>query len=112
MFSTDQLANVDFLDERYPEKRATLRCRWLALMNERRASVSDLIRSEPTGSAVAAFSLGADRREANLRCQGLRGCRLAAGRGLIAGANLNVRKLATTNGSSWRAVTRIRAREP
>lgn len=38
MFRTDRLAHVDFLDERYPERRATLRRRWLLLMNERRAS--------------------------------------------------------------------------
>lgn len=37
MFRTDRLAQVDFLDERYPERRAALRRRWLALMNERRA---------------------------------------------------------------------------
>ena len=40
MFRTDRLASVDFLEERYPEWRATLRRRWLALINERRASVS------------------------------------------------------------------------
>jgi predicted DNA-binding transcriptional regulator YafY len=40
MFRTDRLAEVRFLDERYPERRATLRRRWLALMSERRASAS------------------------------------------------------------------------
>lgn len=38
MFRTDRLATIAFLDERYPERRATLRRRWLALMAERRAS--------------------------------------------------------------------------
>ena len=38
MFRTDRLADVDFLDERYPGRRATLRRRWLALMDERRTS--------------------------------------------------------------------------
>lgn len=32
MFRTDRLQAVAFLDERYPEHRATLRRRWLALM--------------------------------------------------------------------------------
>jgi predicted DNA-binding transcriptional regulator YafY len=38
MFRTERLAAVDFLEERYPERRATLRRRWMALMAERRAS--------------------------------------------------------------------------
>ena len=38
IFRTDRLAAVDYLDERYPERRSTLRRRWLGLMNERRAS--------------------------------------------------------------------------
>ena len=38
MFRTDRLAHVDFREERYPERRATLRHRWLALMTERRRS--------------------------------------------------------------------------
>ena len=36
MFRTDRLGAVAFLDERYPERRATLRKRWLAMMAERR----------------------------------------------------------------------------
>lgn len=36
MFRTDRLASVDFLEERYPERRATLRRRWLAMMAARR----------------------------------------------------------------------------
>lgn len=36
MFRTDRLSAVEFLDERYPERRATLRRRWLAIMTERR----------------------------------------------------------------------------
>lgn len=36
MFRTDRLQAVAFLDARYPERRATLRRRWLALMAERR----------------------------------------------------------------------------
>ena len=35
MFRTDRLQAVDFLDERYPERRATLRRRWLAQMAAR-----------------------------------------------------------------------------
>jgi predicted DNA-binding transcriptional regulator YafY len=35
MFRTDRLQDVEFLDERYPERRATLRRRWLAVMDER-----------------------------------------------------------------------------
>ncbi|MBE7219576.1 MAG: YafY family transcriptional regulator [Caulobacteraceae bacterium] len=35
MFRTDRLQAVTFLDERYPERRAVLRRRWLALMEER-----------------------------------------------------------------------------
>ncbi|TCP33642.1 YafY family protein [Sphingomonas sp. BK235] len=38
MFRTDRLARVDFLDERYPERRAVLRRRWLTMMAERRAA--------------------------------------------------------------------------
>ncbi len=37
MFRTDRLQAIDFLDERYPERRATLRSRWLAIMNARKA---------------------------------------------------------------------------
>ncbi|GAA0674744.1 putative DNA-binding transcriptional regulator YafY [Sphingomonas insulae] len=37
MFRTDRLGTVEFLDERYPERRATLRRRWLAMMDRRRA---------------------------------------------------------------------------
>ena len=36
MFRTDRMQAIDFLDERYPERRATLRRRWLAMMAERR----------------------------------------------------------------------------
>jgi predicted DNA-binding transcriptional regulator YafY len=35
MFRTDRLTGVEFLDERYPGDRATLRRRWLTLMEER-----------------------------------------------------------------------------
>jgi len=35
IFRTDRIAGVTFLDERYPERRATLRRRWLAAMAER-----------------------------------------------------------------------------
>jgi predicted DNA-binding transcriptional regulator YafY len=38
MFRTDRLRGIDFLEERYPERRATLRRRWLAMMAERRAA--------------------------------------------------------------------------
>lgn len=38
MFRTDRLTAVDLLDERYPERRATLRKRWLAMMARRRAA--------------------------------------------------------------------------
>ena len=37
MFRTDRLQAVEFLEQRYPERRATLRRRWLATMAERRA---------------------------------------------------------------------------
>lgn len=37
MFRTDRLQAIGFLDERYPERRATLRSRWLAMMNVRKA---------------------------------------------------------------------------
>ena len=37
MFLTDRLQDVAFLDERYPERRAVLRRRWLTLMAERRS---------------------------------------------------------------------------
>ncbi|MCD2324447.1 YafY family transcriptional regulator [Sphingomonas sp. IC-56] len=36
MFRTDRLSTIEFRDERYPEHRATLRRRWLAMMQERR----------------------------------------------------------------------------
>jgi predicted DNA-binding transcriptional regulator YafY len=36
MFRTDRLLAIDFRDERYSERRATLRRRWLAMMRERR----------------------------------------------------------------------------
>ena len=35
MFRTDRLGSVDFLDDRYPERRAALRCRWLTMTAER-----------------------------------------------------------------------------
>jgi predicted DNA-binding transcriptional regulator YafY len=38
MFRTDRLRGIDFLEDRYPERRATLRRRWLAMMAERRAA--------------------------------------------------------------------------
>jgi predicted DNA-binding transcriptional regulator YafY len=38
MFRTDRLGGIDFLEDRYPERRATLRRRWLAMMAERRAA--------------------------------------------------------------------------
>jgi predicted DNA-binding transcriptional regulator YafY len=38
MFRTDRLRGIDFLEERYPERRATLRRRWLVMMAERRAA--------------------------------------------------------------------------
>ncbi|WP_277979954.1 helix-turn-helix transcriptional regulator [Sphingomonas phyllosphaerae] len=38
MFRTDRLTSVTFLDERYPERRAVLRRRWLAMMAARRES--------------------------------------------------------------------------
>jgi predicted DNA-binding transcriptional regulator YafY len=38
MFRTDRLAAVEFLDQHYPEHRATLRGRWLTLMDERRGA--------------------------------------------------------------------------
>jgi predicted DNA-binding transcriptional regulator YafY len=37
MFRTDRLTAVDFLDTPYPERRATLRRRWLAMMTARQA---------------------------------------------------------------------------
>jgi predicted DNA-binding transcriptional regulator YafY len=37
MFRTDRLVAIDFLDTPYPERRATLRRRWLAMMAARRA---------------------------------------------------------------------------
>ncbi len=37
LFRTDRLRGVDFLDERYPEGRGTLRRRWLAAEDARRA---------------------------------------------------------------------------
>jgi predicted DNA-binding transcriptional regulator YafY len=40
MFRTDRLRGIDFLEERYPERRATLRRRWLAMMAERRAAAA------------------------------------------------------------------------
>lgn len=40
MFRTDRLSAVEFLDERYPERRAALRRRWLAMMTERRAAAA------------------------------------------------------------------------
>jgi predicted DNA-binding transcriptional regulator YafY len=36
MFRTDRLVAIDFLETRYPEHRATLRRRWLAMMAARR----------------------------------------------------------------------------
>jgi len=36
MFRTDRLAAIEFRDERYPERRAVLRRRWLTMMSERR----------------------------------------------------------------------------
>jgi predicted DNA-binding transcriptional regulator YafY len=36
MFRTDRLSAIEFRDERYPERRATLRRRWLAMMHQRR----------------------------------------------------------------------------
>lgn len=42
MFRTDRLAGVDFLDEPYPERRAALRRRWLAMMADRRAAEAPL----------------------------------------------------------------------
>ncbi|MFV0624266.1 helix-turn-helix transcriptional regulator [Sphingomonas sp. ac-8] len=38
MFRTDRLSAIEFREERYPEHRAALRRRWLAMMNERRDS--------------------------------------------------------------------------
>ena len=38
MFRTDRLHDITFLDERYPERRAALRRRWLALMAARRTA--------------------------------------------------------------------------
>lgn len=35
MFRTDRLAAIEFRDERYPERRAALRRRWLTMMSER-----------------------------------------------------------------------------
>jgi predicted DNA-binding transcriptional regulator YafY len=40
MFRTDRLRGIDFLEDRYPERRATLRRRWLAMMAERRAAAA------------------------------------------------------------------------
>lgn len=37
MFRTDRLTAIDFLDTPYPERRATLRRRWLAMMTARQA---------------------------------------------------------------------------
>ena len=37
IFRTDRLQDVAFLEERYPERRATLRRRWLTMMAERHA---------------------------------------------------------------------------
>jgi len=37
MFRTDRLIAIDFLDTPYPERRATLRRRWLAMMTARQA---------------------------------------------------------------------------
>ena len=38
MFRTDRLTGIQFLDQRYPDQRATLRRRWLNLMEERHAN--------------------------------------------------------------------------
>jgi predicted DNA-binding transcriptional regulator YafY len=52
VFRTDRLTAVTFLDERYPERSAALRRRWLALMRERRAApVTAEPVTSPTGSA-------------------------------------------------------------
>jgi predicted DNA-binding transcriptional regulator YafY len=40
MFRTDRLRGIDFLEDRYPERRATLRRRWLAMMAERRTAAA------------------------------------------------------------------------
>ena len=38
MFRTDRLQAITFMEERYPERRATLRRRWLAIMDARKAN--------------------------------------------------------------------------
>ncbi|MDP1028017.1 hypothetical protein Q5H91_12405 [Sphingomonas sp. KR1UV-12] len=49
MFRTDRLGDVTFLDERYPERRAVLRRRWLAMMAEHRATVEGIAGAPSTG---------------------------------------------------------------
>ena len=51
MFRTDRLQAVEFLDERYPARRATLRRRWLTTMDERKLTVPGTKYGHQTGRA-------------------------------------------------------------
>ena len=46
-FRTDRVTAAEFLDDRYPERPATLRARWRRLMTERMAAMGHAARGEP-----------------------------------------------------------------